>query len=204
MAIASNIIVLFCYIECDENCLSQQCTRNLFTRTELIPRAALASDIQYTSGAVSVIPELSFPSNGSVSSWEFAARSEGLDSDYRDQLPHIQIWKPAQRTQGQTDGNYILANSTDWHNVSMRPTERYNVYRYEINPPMPVLAGYVIGIQQPPRNKSRLSLAFLKAVGPTNFVTYNMDNKTLAVNNVVVEERMRLPLLTVQFQSSGE
>ena len=170
-------------------------------RNRLISLAALVGAVQYGSGETSIIPDLSFTSDGRVLSWVFAARSEGLESG-RTQLPHVQIWRPVDTWKREAPLQYRMVDSTERYNPALVVTNRYNVYQYQLKPPMRVQAGDVVGIQQPLTEVSQLSMAFLGDVGPLNYIL-SEDAEALGEDTDSTESR-RLPLVTGEFQPMCE
>lgn len=188
------------HAECSPDCQGN-CTRGFMDQNRLISLAALVGDVEYSSGETRVIPGLSFTSDGSVLSWVFAARSEDLEPE-RTELPHIQIWRPVDTWKRETPMQYELVDSTEEHRVTPEVTNRYNVYRYRLRPPMTVRAGDVVGIQQPLTELSRLSLAFLGDVGPVNYILAE-DAKALGEDTDSTQSS-RLPLVTGEFRPMRE
>lgn len=121
----------------------------------MIKLAGLIGDITYGSNESFLFPDVGFTSPGVVTGWEFAARSEPVTSK-NTQLPHIEIWRPLD-----SGLEYYQIYSTSDLGVHLEKTDRYNVYRYMLDPPILVEAGDVIGITQPPAQLSQLSLALL-------------------------------------------
>ena len=64
-------------------------------------------------------------------------------------------------------GTFVKVENTD--NAEPVQTSYLNVYEYVLDPPLPVLAGDVLGIYQPPEDESRVHLTFLEDTGPVNW-----------------------------------
>ena len=64
-------------------------------------------------------------------------------------------------------GTFVKVGNTS--NMEPVQTAYLNVYEYVLDPPLPVLAGDVLGIYQPPEDESRVHLTFLEDTGPVNW-----------------------------------
>ena len=137
-----------------------------------------------------------------MGSWLLAARRGRPEGD----LPHIQIWRPAETRKRQIDETvYTLQDSTAKRGVIVNEPGAANVYQYQLDSPMEVEAGDVVGIWHPQAINSMLSLAFLSSDAPANYITDNLDNG-LERYVVSADSQMtrRLPLLRAQFLPSSE
>ena len=129
-------------------------------QTELTPLAALVGNVTYASDVTYIFSNISFTSSESVTAWEFAALTQPLTPSNM-YLPVIEIWrKPSNGSE-----YYYLVDATFFHGVVLEKTDRYNVYRYRLDPPMKVEEGDIIGVHQPPADVSQVSLAFLQGTG---------------------------------------
>ena len=160
--------------------------------------------MEYSSGEVSIIPALTFTSAGRVGSWLLAARRGRQEGN----IPHIQIWRAAETRKRQIDETvYTLQDSTAKRGVTVNEPGAANVYEYQLDSPMEVEAGDVVGIWHPQARNSKLSLAFLSSDlnAPTNYITHNLDND-LERYEVSADSEMtrRLPLLRAKFLPSSE
>ena len=100
---------------------------------------------------------------------------------------------------------YTLQDLTAKRGVTVNETGAANVYQYQLDSPMEVEAGDVVGIWHPQARNSTLSLAFLSSDAPANYITDDLDN---GLDSYVVsaDSKMtrRLPLLRAQFLPSSE
>ena len=158
--------------------------------------------MEYSSGEVSIIPALTFTRAGRVGSWLLAARrGRPAEGD----IPHIQIWRAAETRKRQINETvYTLQDSTAKRGVTMNEPGAANVYEYQLDSPMEVEAGDVVGIWHPQARNSRLSLAFLSSDlnAPTNYITHNLDRYVVSADSKMTR---RLPLLRAKlFLPSSE
>jgi len=99
-------------------------------------------------------------------------------------------------------GTFVKVGNTD--NTEPFQTAYLNVYEYVLDPPLPVLAGDVLGIYQPPQNESRVHLTFLEDTGPVNWYR---DSATGPLDTFVIDTQSQgnmLPLVAVTFEVDGE
>ena len=166
--------------------------------------------MEYSSGEVSIIPALTFTRAGRVGSWLLAAR-RGRPAEGN--IPHIQIWRAAETRKRQINETvYTFQDSTAKRGVTVNEPGAANVYEYQLDSPMEVEAGDVVGIWHPQARNSRLSLAFLSSDrnalssdAPANYITHNLDNDLERyVVSADSEMTRRLPLLRAKFLPSSE
>ena len=146
---------------CDPGC-NGNCVRGFLNKTELTALSSLMGNVTYASHFNNsyIFPNISFTSSGSVTAWELAALTQPLTPSNM-YLPVIEIWrKPSNGSE-----YYYLVDATFFHGVVLEKTDRYNVYRYMLDPPMEMEEGDIIGVHQPPADVSQVSLAFLQSTG---------------------------------------
>ena len=156
---------------------------------------------------ISVIPELSFSSPGSVFSWTFTGRrvlrsddSAALESG-NSAVPHIQIWRPMviQTKRQFPDGRmlrYTMVNTTaDLPGLEIE--EEGNVVTYHMPSEVEVRQGDAVGVEQPPG--SGLLLVFQ----PGSYNNYIIESGTSELTVETVSDVMRQPLLRPEFEPSG-
>ena len=140
---------------------------------------------------ISVIPELSFSSPGTVLSWTFTGRRV-LESG-NSAVPHIQIWRPMViRTKRQfPDGRmlrYTMVNTTaDLPGLVIEEDD--NVVTYHMPSEVEVRQGDVVGVEQPPG--SELLLVF-QSGSCNNYIT---ESGTSELTVETASTVMRQPLL---------
>ena len=111
------------------------------------------------------------------------------------QYPELQVWR-------NMTGTFEKVGNTD--NTEPVQTAYLNVYEYVLDPPLPVLAGDVLGIYQPPEDESRVHLTFLEDTGPVNWYR---DSVTGPLDTFMIDtqtQRSMLPLVVVNFEPDGE
>ena len=132
------------------------CTEGFISRERLAEEALLIGDFAYTYSQQTIIPDISFTMSGSVVRLTFAAQYRESATQY----PELQIWR-------NMSGAFVKVGNTS--NMEPVQTAYLNVYEYVLDPPLPVLAGDVLGIYQPPEDESRVHLTFLEDTGPVNW-----------------------------------
>ena len=146
---------------------------------------------------ISVIPELSFTSPGSVLSWTFTGRHV-LESG-NSAVPHIQVWRPMViRTKRQFPSGvvYTMVNTTaDLPGLEIE--EEGNVVTYHMPSEVEVRQGDVVGVEQPPG--SGLLLVFQ----PGSYNNYITGSGSSGLTIEPVSDVMRQPLLRPEFKPSG-
>ena len=153
---------------------------------------------------ISVIPELSFSSPGSVFSWTFTGRrvlrsddSAALESG-NSAVPHIQIWRLRTKRQF-PDGivlRYTMVNTTaDLPGLVIE--EEGNVVTYHMPSEVEVREGDAVGVEQP--DASGLLLVFQ----PGRYNNYITESGTSELTVEPVSDVMRQPLLRPEFEPSG-
>ena len=180
---------------CDSGC-SGRCTEGFLNKTDLTALAGLVGTVTYISAETYLFPDITFTCPERVVAWKFAARSEPL-TPQGVYLPQIELWRPVGGMA------YTRVDSTYYHGVFPKKTDKYNVYKYVLDPPMEVEAGDVIAVHQPQREVSSVSLAFLQDVGsPSHRVSSPFDETVVPAD--VVEGRRLLPLISPQIQSCSK
>ena len=101
-----------------------------------------------------IFPEVTFTCSGSIQSWVFGAQWEGNTDSYTE----LQIWRP-----GSEDGVYSKVGST----TIMTEENSTKLYQYSLSSPLIFQAGDILGLYQPERSRSQLTLLVEKeARGP--------------------------------------
>ena len=90
-----------------------------------------------------------------------------------------------------------------YHRVTPEKTDRYNEYRYNLDPPMEVEVGDVITVHQPPREVSSISLVFLQDMGSLPHSILPPFDVTLVPAEEVGGRRL-LPLIAPPSQSCSK
>ena len=111
------------------------------------------------------------------------------------QYPELQVWR-------NMTGTFVKVGNTG--NMEPVQTAYLNVYEYVLDPPLPVLAGDVLGIYQPPENESRVHLTFLRNTGPVNWYRSSVTGPLATFVNDTQTQRNMLPLVVVNFEPDGE
>ena len=152
----------------------------------------MIGDFAYTYSQQTIIPDISFTTSGSVLRLTFAAQYRASATQY----PELQVWR-------NMTGTFVKVGNTS--NTVPIQTAYLNVYEYVLDPPLPVLAGDVLGIYQPPEDESRVHLTFLEDTGPVNWYR---DSATGPLDTFVIDtqssQRNMLPLVAVTFETDGE
>ena len=153
--------------------------------------ALLIGDFAYTYSQQTIIPDINFTTSGSVVRLTFAAQYRESATQY----PELQVWR-------NMTGTFVKVGNTS--NMEPVQTAYLNVYEYVLDPPLPVLAGDVLGIYQPPENESRVHLTFLEDTGPVNWYR---DSTSGPLDTFMIDtqtQRNMLPLVAVAFEPDGE
>ena len=168
-----------------------ECTEGFISRERLAEEALLIGDFAYTYRQQTIIPDINFTMSGSVVRFTFAAQYRESATLY----PELQVWR-------NMSGTFVKVGHTS--NTEPVQTAYLNVYEYVLDAPLPVLAGDVLGIYQPPEDESRVHLTFLEATGPVNWyrdsVTGPLDTFMIDIQS----QRNMLPLVAVTFKPDGE
>ena len=167
------------------------CAEGFISRERLVEGALLIGDFAYAYSQQSVIPDINFTTSGSVTKLTFAAQYRASATQY----PELQVWR-------NMTGTFVKVGNTS--NTEPIQTAYLNVYEYILDPPLPVLAGDVLGIYQPPEDESRFHLTFLEDTGPVNWYR---DSATGPLDTFVIDtqpQRNMLPLVAVTFEPDGE
>ena len=167
------------------------CTEGFISRERLAEEALLIGGFAYTYRQQTIIPDINFTTRGSVVRLTFAAQYRESATQY----PELQVWR-------YMSGTFVKVENTD--NAEPVQTSYLNVYEYVLDPPLPVLAGDVLGIYQPPENESRVHLTFLEDTGPINWYR---DSTTGPLATFMIDtqsQRNMLPLVAVTFEPDGE
>ena len=183
-------------------------TTEFITQGRLDNIIAREHDFMYSKEEmISVIPQLSFSSPGSVLSWTFTGRrvlgsddSAALESG-NFAVPHIQIWRPMViRTKRQfPDGRmlrYTMVNTTaDLPGLEIEEDD--NVVTYHMPSEVEVREGDAVGVEQP--DGSELLLVFQ----PGSCNNYIIESGTSELTVETISTVMRQPLLRPEFEPSG-
>ena len=151
----------------------------------------MIGDFAYAYSQQSVIPDINFTTSGAVMRLTFAAQYRASATQY----PELQVWR-------NMTGTFVKVGNTS--NTEPIQTAYLNVYEYVLDPPLPVLAGDVLGIYQLPEDESRVHLTFLRDTGPVNWYR---DSATGPLNTFMIDtqsQRNMLPLVAVTFKPDGE
>ena len=155
----------------------------------------------YTSAEISVIPELTFTSPGTISSWTFAGRHVFGSQDTA--MPNIQIWRPSggSRVRRQSTSDvmqYRMVNTTADMSYQLFNNDNSNIFTYHLNHSIRVRVGDIVGVEQP--DNSGLLLVFQES----NYINYIIEPGTsrFDVNQSPIARRQ--PLLRPEFQPSRE
>ena len=150
-------------------------------------------DFTYAYSQQTIIPDINFTTSGSVLRLTFAARYRASATQY----PELQVWR-------NVTGTFVKVGNTS--NMEPIQTAYLNVYEYVLDPPLPVLAGDVLGIYQQSRAVGRVHLTFLRDTGPVNWYR-DIDSATGPLDTFVIgnqSQRNMLPLVAVTFEPDGE
>ena len=134
-----------------------------------------------------IFPDITFTCSGEVVKWIMGGDWNGDDHD---EYPELQIW----RLSG--DSTYVKLNSTV---ISVASREKYDVYEYTADPPLPFQPGDILGVLQPDNEDSRLQIDYDTAGDSMYYSTSSRDNSN--VFNVAggdVQTMRDLPLVTVE------
>ena len=188
-----NIAFNILYIDCE----CADCTEGFRLNTTLETIVRQESQWSYSSEEMSVIPDLHFTRLGRVSGWQFAARN--VSGSKGSAVPQIQIWRPVMGAKRQSDVNmYTLISSTSMSNQDLRQDED-NVFFYQFRSDVDVVAGDVVGVEQP--EDSQLFLVFQRSDWVINYVTdLDHDSTEFDVENSKIVTR--LPLLRPDFRQA--
>ena len=148
-----------------------------------------------------MIPGINFACNGSITGWSILARWRTGGS--RDSYPYLLIWRSA------GGDRYTLEDSTE---LFVSDNGRRNgIYLFPgiADPPVQFQAGDVLGIFQPPEDRSLVRLLFERHTGPTNYYVRTGNKKVspprlstslrITPNNVM--EDRDLPAIVVQIST---
>ena len=167
------------------------CTEGFISRERLAEEALLIGDFAYTYSQQTIIPDINFTMSGSVVRLTFAAQYRQSATQY----PELQVWR-------NMSGTFVKVGNTD--NTEPVQTAYLNVYEYVLDPPLPVLAGDVLGIYQPPEDESRVHLTFLEATGPVNWYRDSASGPLATFMIDTQSQRNMLPLVAVTFEPDGK
>ena len=167
------------------------CTEGFISRERLVEGAFLIRDFAYIYSQQTIIPDINFTTSGAVVRLTFAAQYRASATQY----PEVQVWR-------NMTGTFVKVGNIS--NTEPIQAAYLNVYEYVLDPPLPVLAGDVLGIYQPPEAVSRVHLTFVRATGPVNWYR---DSATGPLDTFVIgteSQRNMLPLVAVTFEPDGE
>ena len=145
-----------------------------------------------------VIPAINFACNGSITGWSILAswRRDGS----RDSYPYLLIWRSTS-----TGGDrYTLEARTELFVSDNGRDNRNYFFTRTANPPVQFQVGDVLGIFQPPEDRSLVRLFFERDTGPTNYYVGTGDNEvspppdSLTVTDSNVMTDTDLPAIVVQ------
>ena len=149
-------------------------------------------DFAYIYSQQAIIPDINFTMSGSVTRLTFAAQYRASATQY----PELQVWR-------NMTGTFVKVGNTS--NMEPIQTAYLNVYEYVLNPPLPVLAGDVLGIYQPPEDESRVHLTFLRDTGPVSWYRRSATGPLEIFAIDTQSQRNMLPLVAVTFfEPDGE
>ena len=163
------------------------CAQGFISREILVEEALLIGDFAYTYSQQTIIPGINFTMSGSVVRLTFAAQYRESATQY----PELQVWR-------NMTGTFVKVGNAG--NMEPVQTAYLNVYEYVLDPPLPLLAGDVLGIYQPPEDESRIHLTFLRDTGPVNWYR---DSTTGPLDTFVIDtqtQRNMLHLVAVVFE----
>ena len=108
------------------------CTLSFLNSTQDQEKALMVSNCM-------IFPDITFTCSGEVVKWIMGGDWNG------DEYPELQIW----RLSG--DSTYVKLNSTV---ISVASREKYDVYEYTADPPLPFQPGDILGVLQPDNEDS--------------------------------------------------
>ncbi len=108
---------------------------------------------------------MTFSCEGAVSKWIVVAEWVDVGTSY----PEMQIWRLTQPSS--VVDTYEIANSVELRITEESPNK---VYEYTVDPPMPFLAGDIVGVFEPNSQKGHIQLYF-KGQGPTSYFHHSNE-----------------------------
>ena len=144
-------------------------------------------------GTQSILPNTTFLCNGTITKWIIAATWNG---DYV-LLPQLQLWR--RNNSGNSSQSYFKVSSTA---VTAEIRRRSHIYEFIVNPPLPFLAGDILGVYSPPCFQSscgRLRIIHESSSGHTVYfqnVTSSME--TFQMTGRMILQHDSRPLVRVE------
>lgn len=135
-----------------------------------------------------IYPYTRFTCNGSISSWTFGAQWFGSSSSIE-----LQIWRTSDgRTYTKVGSTTITANKSS-----------SKLYQYPVSPPLPFVAGDILGYYQPDIQQSQLQLYFEENGRSQSGYYYTTSNASSVLNldsgNVNVRRQVLIDVTTGEF-----
>ena len=145
-----------------------------------------------------MIPGINFACNGSITGWTIGANWQTGGS--RDSYPYLLIWRSA------GGDRYTLEDRTELFVSDDGRRNGFYTFNGTTDPPVQFQAGDVLGIFQPPENKSIIGLYFEIRTGPTNYCVGTGDNISPPLDNLAITDGnvmtdTDLPVIVVQIST---
>ena len=141
----------------------------------------------------SVSPQINFTCDGNITKWIMGALWDSRNDFY----PELQVWR---RVNGNIPTSYHRVGNTV---IAVAEENRGSiVYEYPVDPPLPVKAGDVLGIYQPPGSDSKLNVWYERDTGPVTL--YQTAQHPRSEEDFpepaggAVQSHSSLPLVTVE------
>ncbi len=168
---------------------SQTCNNELIGIEELYTRAVDITAYRTRPAEQRVIPSINFTFHGVLKSWTFVAEWGTSGT----QLPEIQVWR-----KNENSSRYSRVQSSN-ANTHLIHTGYLSVYQCELDPPLTFQSGDIVGIFQPPRDSSQLSILYSEEPTLANYVISTVSPlETIALSDNQIAMDDLVPLITIE------
>jgi len=128
-----------------------------------------------------ITPDINFTCDGQITKWIIGADWDNNDNLY----PELQVWRNV--------GNYTY-HKINGTFISIATESETSVYEYDNFPPIPFLAGDILGVFVPRNRDSKLRIQHEQDSGPTNYYIPTEDSDTVSPFNTF--DLQSMPSLT--------
>ena len=153
------------------------CTRGFMNLDRMDRLLGNIGTLVFANNLQVIYPEVGFTCSGNIQSWVFGAQWVGQSSLFTE----LQIWRPT--------GNGVYTKVG--HTTINTARSDSKLYEYPLSPPLAIQAGDVLGVYQPQRSLSQLSLLFAQdgrenqleylysRTSPANSLNINSGNRSI-------------------------
>ena len=139
-----------------------------------------------------ITPDINFTCDGLITKWIIGADWNNNDDLY----PELQVWRNV------GNDTYHKINGTF---ISIETESETSIYEYDNFPPIPFLAGDILGVFVPRNGDSKLRIQHEQDSGPTNYYIPTENSDTVSPFNTIdlqsmpsLMSRVYHPLVTVE------